>query len=559
MLPKRAPNEPLNRISVGTEHGQQGLVSADIARRFGEEKQFGVRVNTAYRDGGTAIDDEEAELALFSVGLDWRGDRARLSADIGNQDNQLDETRTNVTIVGVDRIPSAPDSDSNWSQSWSFSDEQDWFGTLRGEYDLTETTTAWAAYGARRTDEENSLGNIQVSDANTGQGNAFRFDNARKDEVDTGELGLRGSFNTGNVGHEWVMSASFFELDSKNAFGTGATFDTNLYNPFDIAQPPIDFESNASLEPRLTNSIQLQSYAIGDTLSFFDEKLLLTLGIRRQTIEVKNYDFVTGNKTIDSKKTENTPVVGMVYKLTPQLSVYGNYIESLRQGETAPLQFAGTDLVNGGETQSPFVAEQKEIGLKYDSDYLGWGLAYFTTDMPRSFTDTSDPANPVFEISGENNHQGIELTTFGLLTDDIKLLGGITWLDAKQDKTGTEDLDGNRVVGIPEYQANMSVEWEVPQVSGLALDSRVIYTGSNYADSANELNLPSWTRVDIGARYFMQVNGKDLTLRARVNNVFDRDFWASAGGFVGANGTVGTGQLVLGAPRTVTLSATMDF
>lgn len=559
LLPKRAPNEPLNRITVGTEHGQQGLVSADIARRFGEEKQFGVRVNKAYRDGGTAIEDQESELGLFSVGLDWRGDRARLSADIGYQDNQLDETRTNVTLLGVDHVPSAPDSDSNWAQPWSYSDEQDWFGTMRGEYDLTETTTAWAAYGLRRTDEDNSLGNIRVSDANTGQGNAFRFDNVRKDEVDTGELGLRGLYNTGNVGHEWVISASFFELDSKNAYGTGATFATDLYNPFDVEQPPIGFESNAGLEPRLTNSVQLQSYAIGDTLSFIDEKLLLTLGIRRQTIEVKTYDFITGSKTTDYKETENTPVVGVVYKLTPQLSVYGNYIESLRQGETAPLQFAGTDLVNGGEAQSPYIAEQKEIGLKYDSDYLGWGLSYFTTDMPRSFTDTSDPANPVFETSGENNHQGIELTTFGLLTDDIKLLGGVTWLDAKQDKTGTDDLNGNRVVGIPEYQANIGVEWEVPQVSGLALDSRVIYTGSNYVDSANELKLPSWTRMDIGARYLIQVNGKDLTFRARVNNVFDRDYWASAGGYVGANGTVGTGYLVLGAPRTVTLSATMDF
>lgn len=559
LLPKRAPNEPLNRITVGTEHGQQGLVSADIARRFGEEKQFGIRVNTAYRDGGSAIDNEEAELGLFSVGLDWRGDRARLSADIGYQDNQLDETRTNVTLVGVDRIPSAPDSDSNWAQPWSYSDEQDWFGTLRGEYDLTETTTAWAAYGLRRTDEENSLANIRVTDANSGQANASRFDNVRKDEVDTGELGLRGVFNTGSIGHEWVVSASFFELDSKNAYGTGPSIFSNLYHPAASAQPPLTFETNPGLTPGLTNSVQLQSYAIGDTLSFLDERFLLTLGIRRQTIEVKSYDYITGNKTNEYKETENTPIVGMVYKITPQLSVYGNYIESLRQGETAPEQFAGTDLVNGGEAQSPYVAEQKEIGLKYDSDYLGWGLSYFTTDMPRSFTNTSDPAKPVFETSGQNKHQGIELTTFGLITDDIKLLGGMTWLDAKQEKTGSDDLDGNRVVGIPEYQANLGAEWEIPQVNGLALDSRIIYTGSMYADSANDLKLPSWTRVDIGARYLMQVKGKDLTLRARVNNVFDRDYWASAGGYVGANGTVGTGYLVLGAPRTVTLTATMDF
>jgi iron complex outermembrane receptor protein len=42
-------------------------------------------------------------------------------------------------------------------------------------------------------------------------------------------------------------------------------------------------------------------------------------------------------------------------------------------------------------------------------------------------------------------------------------------------------------------------------------------------------------------------------LRARVDNVTDRAFWASAGGFPGA------GYLVAGAPRTFVVSGTIDF
>ena len=44
-----------------------------------------------------------------------------------------------------------------------------------------------------------------------------------------------------------------------------------------------------------------------------------------------------------------------------------------------------------------------------------------------------------------------------------------------------------------------------------------------------------------------------MTLRARVDNVADRKYWASVGGFPGA------GYLVVGAPRTFTLSASVDF
>ena len=106
---------------------------------------------------------------------------------------------------------------------------------------------------------------------------------------------------------------------------------------------------------------------------------------------------------------------------------------------------------------------------------------------------------------------------------------------------------------MAEWQATIGAEWEIPTVAGLALDSRVNYTGSRYADDANTLKVDDWTTMDIGARYLMQLGNQDLTLRARVNNVFDRDYWSSVGGFPG------NGYLVLGGPRTVTLSATMDF
>lgn len=562
LLPKRAPNEDLNRITAGTDHFEQGYVSADVARRFGEEKQFGVRVNTAYRDGGSAVDDEGTEIGLFSVGLDWRGDRARLSADIGWQDNQLEETRTNVTLSGVDHIPTAPDSDSNWAQPWSYSNEEDVFGTLRGEYDFNESITGWAAYGIRRSDEANSLANITVTDAESGAARTQRFDNTREDDVDTGEVGLRGVFDTGSIGHEWVVSASFFEQETKNAF---AGFDsnnvllTNLYAPQSYARPGFSnaaFTGNNLDSPALNNRVELESYAIGDTISLFDDQLQLTAGIRRQTIEVTNFAYNTFEET-GYKETENTPVAGVVLKLSPSWSLYGNYIESLRQGDTAPqtttINGNTVNVINGGQQQSPYVAVQKEFGVKFDSGELGGGLAFFTTDKPRAYTDISDSSAPRFTTSGEDRHQGVELTSFGLLTDNIKLLGGVTWLDAEQRETGNPQLDGNDVIGVPEWQANIGAEWEVPHLQGLAFDSRLVYTGSRYADAANELELSSWTRLDMGARYKTTFNDQALTLRARVHNVFDRDYWASAGGFEN------NGYLALGAPRTVTLSATLDF
>ena len=559
LLPKRAPNYDLNRITVGASHNDQRNVSADVARRFGENQEFGIRVNAAHHNGGTSIDDENAELSLFSVGLDYRGDRLRLSADMGYQNHQLDETRTNVAINGLtDVVPKAPDASKNWAQPWSYSNEEDVFGTFRAEYDLSDNVTAWAAYGLRRTDEDNSLANFTLQDARSGAGVMGRFDNTREDRVDTGEIGFRGNFDTGSVGHEWVVSYSYFQLETKNAFigeFGERRLDSNLYNPVYYGRPGFGsgsatgtFFGNDLNSPMLTGRTKLNSFAIGDTLAFMDERILLTLGARHQAIKVDNYssdsEFETAGVRTSYEDSEITPAVGAVFKITDQMSIYANYIESLAQGETAP----STGVTNVGESLSPYVSEQKEIGVKYETERLGLGLAYFTTSKPRAAIE-----NNVFKESGEDEHQGMELTLYGKASENVKVLGGVTWLDAEQKDTGNASIDGNDVIGVAEWQANLGAEWEVPHLDGLALDTRLTYTGSRYADDANTLKVDDWTSVDIGARYIVAAGNQDVTLRARVHNLFDRDYWASVGGFPGR------GYLALGAPRTVTLSATMDF
>ena len=93
----------------------------------------------------------------------------------------------------------------------------------------------------------------------------------------------------------------------------------------------------------------------------------------------------------------------------------------------------------------------------------------------------------------------------------------------------------------------------MPTISGLTLDGRIVYTGEQYVDTANTQQLDAWTRLDIGARYTIPMETNDLVLRARIENLTGEDYWASAGGFPGAN------YLVLGAPQTISVSATVSF
>ncbi|MDP4077253.1 TonB-dependent receptor [Acidovorax sp. A1169] len=549
LLPKRAPNEPLSRVGFGVGSGGHTDISADIARRFGPDGSAGIRVNVASHNGGTAVDDEKAKLGLAAVGLDWRSRDVRLSGDIGWQDHKLNRTRTNVTLGAVTSVPTAPDGNSNFAQPWAFSNERDTFGTLRGEWDINPNVTAWAAAGARSGTESNSLANLSVANAATGAGTTYRFDNNRKDNVNTGELGLRGKLQTGSVGHEWVIAASTFSLDKKNAYvmDFGNTQATNLYNPLYTATPAYSgtaLRGGVMGNPLTTGRIKLSSVALGDTLSMLDKRLLVTLGLRHQKFDIANFAYATGAQSDRYDQSRTSPLLAALYKLDKSLSVYANYAEGLSQGETAPSTAA-----NRGTMLAPYVSKQKEIGVKYDAGRVGGSLALFSTDKPRSVVDAAG----IFGASGKDRHQSVELAVQGEAMSGLRVLGGATWLEATQQRTGSALTEGQRVIGVPKLQANLGLEWDVPGVRGLALDGRLVHTGSSHANATNTLRVAGWNRLDLGARYLTEMGGKLVTLRARIDNVTDKNHWASVGGYPGS------GYLVVGAPRAFSLSASVDF
>ncbi|MFY0476905.1 TonB-dependent receptor [Achromobacter marplatensis] len=556
LVPKRAPNEPLTRVTTGIASGGQFQLSTDIARRFGPDDSTGIRLNAAQRSGDTGIDDEHSRTSLVSLGLDWRSADTRLSGDIGWQENKLKRARPNVTLgttrAPVTTVPDAPDASSNYAQPWSYSNERDVFGTLRAEHDFSEKLTGWAAYGFRRSDEANSLGNVTLTNGSTGAGTFSRFDNTREDSVDTGEFGLRAKLRTGPISHEFVTSASFFQLKKKNAYLVGSANPTNIYDPISYDKPYINPVGNPGGEldnPLLQGRTKMSSFAFGDTMSVLDGKVLLTLGIRHQRLSQRDYSYTTGAETGAYDASRNSPAAGIVFKVAPSVSLYANYIEALVAGPTAPGMAGGLPVPNAGQSLQPYVSKQKEIGVKYEGDGLGAGLALFSTDKPRAMYNASNELT----TSGKDRHQGAELTVYGEPIKSVRVLGGLTWLDAEQRSTGTASLDGNRVIGVPRFQANMGVEWDIPGVQGLAVDGRVVYTGSSYANDANTLKVPGWTRFDAGLRYMTDIDGHVVTLRARVENIANRNYWSSVGGYPG------NGYLVLGGPRTFLLSASMDF
>lgn len=549
VLPKRASDEPLTQVGVGYGTGAQRYIKADISRRFADNAA-GVRVNAVRRTGGTAVDGEHASLDLYTVGMDWRGERFRLSADVGYQEHKLREIRPNVTLnAGLTALPDMPSNKHNFAQPWTYSNEKTIFGTVRGEYDLNDAITLWAAYGMKHGKEENQLAGLTVTNAITGDGTMSRFDNSRRDDVKTGELGVRASFETGPVLHEFVAAASIYDHKEKNAWAMGSALNSNLYNPVDHALPPIAFTGGDLGSPGLVGRTKLTSYTIGDLMYMWDDRLELMLGLRHQVMESRSYAYGTADLQRKDKQRHTSPAVGMVFKLTDEWALYGNYTESLAQGAIAPNTYDNQPVVNAGYRLSAFVAKQKEVGVKYDNGSIGGGLTFFTTTKPRSLVNS----DMYFEESGKDRHNGVELSFYGQLSDSLRLLGGVTMLDAKQKQTGDVSSDGKRVIGVPRWQGNLGLTWDVPRVEGFSLDTQLLATGARYANASNSINVPGWMRWDVGASYTRKVSGVPVTVRASVENVANKSYWSSVGGYPN------NGYLVLSQPRTFMLSVSAEF
>tara|TARA_R110002167_G_scaffold1352_2_gene6023 strand:- start:9216 stop:11366 length:2151 start_codon:yes stop_codon:yes gene_type:complete len=547
LTPKRAPEIDLNRLTAGIDGGSEVYLAADIARRFGADGDWGARLNIARRDGEAGIAGEDRQLTAIGLGLDHRGDRARFSADLGWQDHHIDAPRPSVTPAGA--VPAAPSADGNFAQPWTYTDEEQLFGVARGEFDLTDTVSSWAAFGGRQGQEANVLANPTAQP--DGTLSAYRFDNAREDTVWSGDVGIRAHLTTGPVDHTLVASASQVQSKSRNAyaFSNFAGFASDLYAPVAVAPPAADFFVGGDLSnPNVTERVDNASLALADMMAFMDGRLLVTAGVRYQEIETRSYDYNTGAPLSAYEGDAVTPVFAVVYKPIEQISLYANYAEALIPGQIAPALSGGVPVSNAGEALSPFRGEQVEVGLKYDVGRFGGSVSLFRSTLPSAYVE-----NTVFGANGEQENSGVEIAFFGEPRDGLRLLGGWTWLDAELTRTAGGTLDGKRPIGTPELQGNVNVEWDVPQLSGLTLEGRIVYTGEQPVDATNTVELSSWTRFDAGIRYAADIAGRPVTLRARIENLADEDQWVAVGGYPGAN------YLTLGSPRTLRLSLSTDF
>lgn len=364
--PKRAPEQPLTRVTGQYLSNANLGGTVDVARRFGEGNALGMRIIGAYRDGPTPIDRNDERFGVLSLGLDYRGDRLRLSADFGYQSFSNRAVPFGFSVLPGFAIPRAPSLTSNVQQPWERTDTSHAFTVGRAEYDVTDDVTAFGAIGG--STNKNAL--IYTAPTITDAAGTVRQDATRYvEEVQqwTAEAGIRARFSTGFIDHSAAIVGTHYESYRPFGFFFGPSFISNLYAPVLVPQPV--FPSEASI-PRTIAASALDSIAVTDTMSIFDGRVQVIAGGRFQRAQ-RSTTSPVGAVTGRYDETAATPLAAMIVKPLQNLSLYASYAEGFGFGPQPPV-----NALNANAVFPPVISTQIETGAKLDLGTLGATIAF---------------------------------------------------------------------------------------------------------------------------------------------------------------------------------------
>jgi iron complex outermembrane receptor protein len=538
---KRPTATPLRSILFEVSERGTVLGSVDLGGRF-EDRRFGYRINAAAEQLRSYVKGADGQRRFLSGAFDWQiSPEALLQIDLDTQ-HKSQITAPGYQLIGNATLPVGVSprtllNDQPWSKPvvtdssniglrFAYQWNADWTSTVAAnKYRLTRDDFAAFPFGCGFAAGFCANGDYDVYDyQSTGEVKTLLSTQAK----------LQGKFATGSLRHQLTLGVDTVRRrDEYGNYVYDFAGTSNIYRP--MAVPPSTLT---------TGPVSLQRK--GDERAVFVQDIVsltgqvqLHAGLRRTAL-----DRVQTGATLN--RTYVLPSLALVYSPVASLSVYGAYSQGLEHGGLSP-----ATTTNPNQLLDPSTSRQQEIGIK-TSLVPDWQMTAALFQISKSLEVIN--ASNTYVRNGDAVHRGLELAAQGKLTRDLTLGLTAMALQARQRNTGDAAQDNQRVTNVPAFKSGVTLDYAVPQLAGLKLNGAWVYSSDKIfsPDSVVRATIPSYHVVDLGARYVTTVNGLATTLRANVDNVFDRFYWRDASTALG-------GYLLPGAPRTFKVSAQLDF
>lgn len=532
---------------VGIKYHSKGAHEeyVDFGTRLGEDKSYGVRINASNTNGERSIENYNLKQKNIYINLDQETTNSKTNFMFGYTDTDSEGRPYGLTVsskfVG-NALPSAPDGKINTNPTWRRDKNTNLVMTLNHEQKINDHLKAFLNAGHFKQDWYYYTGFSKTLLNEAGKFEATSDNYSLLEKRDYAQIGLKGDFKTGDLKHEWVAGVDrmwhyYGGPDMRNDYKEESGWTGNIYHPNTGSFAPPTF---AQVDAYYGTHARISGWSVMDSITTGNEKLNILVGLNGKSIAKDSYKKDGSHNAKTGDYYDVSPSFGINYTFNPRVAVYANHTEEFVEGG-----IVGSKYQNQGTTLDPYKTKQNEIGVKFKTGDFFHKISYFDIKKANS-VDVTKPgfSKPFLLADGEARHKGFEYTATGTLAEKWNLIGGFMHLNAKQ-KTTSAATNGKRPNGVPEWSANLGVEYKANDDFSVLM--RGNYVGSSYVRD-EKYSVPSYFTLDAGVNYKTSLNSTPVTLRAMCYNVTNKKYWAPSGNVLHSGG-----------PRTFMLSAEFDI
>ena len=517
--------------SYGPFDGYQAEVNAKVPI---VEGKFGLALGASFQKFAFEYGNSEHDLSL-SIAAQWRPtDRVEIIPFYDRYEVTRSEAVPLVFVDGA-RLPPKFDRGRFFGQAWTDGEN---LGTNYGVVSTVDLGGGWTFKGGlfRSVFEaERSFADLYLNTDAAGMADHIIIADPKQRFASTsGEARLSYTFDEGPRRHTLHLIARGRDQDRRYGGSDVADFGRAQVGQRVVLPQPV-FTFGALTQDQVTQWTGALAYQ-----GRWGERLEVSGGLQR----TRYRKTVTEPGGAEQKGRDDAwlPNLSAAFKATERLAFYAGYTKGLEEGGVAPDNAANKDA-------APPAIRTKQVDA---------GFRYALTDKVKLVAGVFDVRKPyynldqanVFRELGEQRHKGVEMSLSGEVAKGLNLVAGAVLM---RPRVVGEEVDAGRIGKIPAAQVKRLVvigaDYQLPWVERLSVNATVVNLSERETSSANNVQIPGRTTLDLGARYRFQVADAPATLRVQVFNVFNKN------GFR----TNGSGVFTPLAQRRVQVTLAADF
>ncbi|MBE3535048.1 MULTISPECIES: TonB-dependent siderophore receptor [Enterobacter] len=549
--------DPGGLINVVTKRPEKifgGSISATSSSFGGGTGQIDVTgpiegTRLAYRLTGEYQDEDywrnfgNERSTFIAPSLTWFGDDATVTVLYSHRDYKTPFDRGTIFDLNTKKAVDV-DRKTRFDEPFNVTDGQSDLAQLNAEYRLNSQWTAKFDYSYSQDKYSDNQARVMAYDSKTGtltrrvdatQGSTQRMHSTRAD--------LQGNVDIAGFYNEILTGVSYenYDLLRKDMMRCKNVKGFNIYNPVYGKLDECTTVSAADSD----QTLKQESYsAYAQDALYLTDKWIAVAGLRYQYYTQYAGKGRPFNVNTDSRDEQWTPKLGLVYKLTPAVSLFANYSQTFMP-QSSIASYIG-DL-------PPETSNAYEVGAKFDLfDGITANIALFDIHKRNVLYTESIGGETIAKTAGRVRSQGVEVDLAGSLTENTNIIASYGYTDAKV----LEDPDyaGKPLPNVPRHTGSLFLTYDIHNAfarNTLTLGGGGHGVSRRSATNGADYYLPGYFVADAFAAYKMKLQ-YPVTLQVNVKNLFDKTYYTSS---------IATNNLgnQIGDPREVQFTVKMEF